>query len=152
MRMRTPVFPSLGYRDARAAIEFLVKAFGFETVAVYPVESGDSIGHAELRWPAGGRITLHSTPAKGTPMAELTSLATASGGYPAFSIHVDTDDPDALCERAVAAGAKVIREVEDSPYGTRGFIVSDPEGLYWSFGTPLPTLVREGTGKWVPQG
>ncbi|NIQ57360.1 MAG: glyoxalase, partial [Gammaproteobacteria bacterium] len=55
-------------------------------------------------------------------------------GYPAFSIHVDTDDPDAVFAQAAAAGATIVREISDSPYGTRGFVARDPEGLYWSFG------------------
>ena len=51
---------------------------------------------------------------------------------------MDTDDPDAVFARAVRAGAANVREIQDSPHGTRGFIARDPEGLYWSFGTPLP--------------
>ena len=49
---------------------------------------------------------------------------------------------------ARAAGATVVRAVEDSPFGTRGFIVADPEGLYWSVGTLLPRLVRDRNGAW----
>jgi uncharacterized glyoxalase superfamily protein PhnB len=146
--MNTFVWPNLGYRDARAAIGFLVAAFGFEEVAVYEGEQDGTVGHAELRWPAGGGITLHT--AERNAVADLTARARGDGGYPAFSVHVSTDEPDALFERAVAAGATVVRGVTDSRFGTRGFIVSDPEGLYWSFGTPLPRLVRDEHGKWRP--
>ena len=44
-------------------------------------------------------------------------------------------DPDPLFARAVAAGAVVLREPEDTDYGSRQFIVRDPEGNVWSFGT-----------------
>jgi uncharacterized glyoxalase superfamily protein PhnB len=146
--MNTFLFPNLGYRDARAAIDFLVAAFGFEEVAVYEGEKEGTVGHAELRWPAGGGITLHT--AERSSVADLTARAGADGGYPAYSVHVGTDEPDALFERAVAAGATVVRGVTDAPLGTRGFVVSDPEGLYWSFGTSLPRLVRDEHGKWRP--
>ncbi len=43
--------------------------------------------------------------------------------------------PDALFERATAAGAEVVRGLEDEDYGSRGFSVRDPEGNLWSFGT-----------------
>ena len=48
---------------------------------------------------------------------------------------VVTDEPDALCERATAAGATLVRPLRDEDYGSRGFTVSDPEGNLWSFGT-----------------
>jgi uncharacterized glyoxalase superfamily protein PhnB len=145
--MTTNVWPNLGYRDAQAAIDFLVTAFGFEKVAVYEGPEGD-VRHAELRWPGGGGVTLHN--AGSNSIADLTERAAGDGGYPAYSIHVDTQEPDALFERAVAAGAAVVREVQDSPHGARGFVVHDPEGLYWSFGTPLPELVRGANGEWRP--
>ncbi|GAA2567088.1 hypothetical protein GCM10010210_48400 [Pseudonocardia hydrocarbonoxydans] len=43
--------------------------------------------------------------------------------------------PDDLHDRAVAAGATVLRPVEDTDYGSRQFVVRDPEGNVWSFGT-----------------
>jgi uncharacterized glyoxalase superfamily protein PhnB len=38
----------------------------------------------------------------------------------------------------VAAGARVVRELEDMPYGSREYSVRDPEGNLWSFGTYDP--------------
>jgi hypothetical protein len=49
------VWPALRYRDARAAIRFLVEAFGFEERLVVPGEGDRDVVHAELRWPPGGR-------------------------------------------------------------------------------------------------
>ena len=140
--------PNLGYRDARAAIRFLVTAFGFEEVVAYEGEKKDTVGHAELRWPGGGFVMLHSADPDGNSIADLTARAASAGGYPACSVHIATSEPDALFARAVAAGATVVREVGDSPLGTRGFIARDPEGLYWSFGTALPSLVRDAHGRW----
>jgi uncharacterized glyoxalase superfamily protein PhnB len=131
--MNANVWPNLGYRDAKAAIQFLVDVLGFEAVAVYERDPEGSVAHAELRWPGGGGLMLHT-----------------AGAYPPYSIHIATSKPDALFEQLVAAGANVVREVDNSPVGTRGFIVSDPEGLYWSFGTSLPALKRDDGGHWRP--
>jgi uncharacterized glyoxalase superfamily protein PhnB len=48
---------------------------------------------------------------------------------------VVTDAPDALHDRAVAAGAEVFQPLHDTDYGSREFSVRDPEGNRWSFGT-----------------
>lgn len=65
-------------------------------------------------------------------------------------MHLATDEPDALYERAVAEGATVVREIATGRFGERGLVLSDPEGLYWSFGTRLPELVRDEHGEWRP--
>jgi uncharacterized glyoxalase superfamily protein PhnB len=150
--MTATLWPNLGYRDARAAIRFLIDAFGFEELAVYEGEDGSSVDHAALRWPGGGFVTLFTAEEGRTSVAEVTAEAIAQGGYPAYSVHIETDAPDALFGRAVAAGGTVVREVHDSPLGTRGFVIADPEGLYWSVGTPLPRLIRDASGQWRPVG
>lgn len=121
----TTIWPALRYDDAHAAIRFLIDAFGFERAAVY--ESGDRVDHAELRWPAGGGVMLGSA----------SRTQTAIAGLPAGtgSVYVVTDDPDGLYRRAVAAGATVTAGLRDEDYGSRGFTVRDPEGVFWSFGT-----------------
>ena len=50
----TMVWPCLTYPDARAAITFLEEAFGFTATAVHG--TGDTVAHAELRWPLGGGV------------------------------------------------------------------------------------------------
>jgi uncharacterized glyoxalase superfamily protein PhnB len=52
-----------------------------------------------------------------------------------------TPDPDPQYARSRAAGAKIVRELEDMPYGSREFSVRDPEGNLWSFGTYDPYQV-----------
>jgi uncharacterized glyoxalase superfamily protein PhnB len=120
------VWPTLRYRDAPAAIRFLVEAFGFEETAVYPGETEGTVAHAELRWPGGGGVMLGSGRADST----IADLPPGTG-----SIYIVTDQPDALFARATAAGATVVQEPRDEDYGSRGFTVRDPEGVFWSFGT-----------------
>jgi uncharacterized glyoxalase superfamily protein PhnB len=124
------VWPTLRARDARGLIRFLVDAFGFEEVVTYgdqPDGSGDVVVHAQLAWPLGGGIMLGS--ARGGEDDHWALTPGSAGCY------VVTDDPDALHDRAVAAGAEVFQGLHDTDYGSRDFAVRDPEGNRWSFGT-----------------
>ena len=47
-------------------------------------------------------------------------------------------DADAQYGRAVDAGARIVRELEDMPYGSRDFSARDLDGNLWSFGTYDP--------------
>ncbi len=124
----TSVWPSLTYRDARGALDFLAKAFGFEERAAYARQDDPSIiEHAEMRWPRGGGIMF------GTAGKDDSAYGRRLPGNDA--VYVVCDDPDALFERATAAGAQVVRGLKDEDYGSRGFTVRDPEGNLWSFGT-----------------
>ena len=120
------VWPTLRARDARALIRFLVDAFGFEETVVYG--GGDVVHHAQLSWPPGGGVMLGSVRAD---QAE-DSWPVQPGSFGAYVV---TDDPDGLLRRSTAAGAKVLRELHDTDYGSRDFAVTDPEGNHWSFGT-----------------
>ncbi len=121
------VWPCLSYRDALAGIDFLKRAFGFEETLVVKGEDGREVHHAELRWPEGGGVMLGSS-IEGA--GEFTGRPAG-----AASLYVVTDHPDALFERASAAGAELVRGLHDEDYGSRGFSVRDPEGNIWSFGT-----------------
>lgn len=122
-------YPILRYRDARAALAWLSEAFGLEATEVTEGEDG-SIAHAELRL---GEDVL------------MLGSDSESGGYGTHAgqgwVYVAVDDPDALHARAAAAGAEVVRELEDTAYGSRDFSVRDPEGNLWSFGTYRPELL-----------
>ena len=122
------VWPAFRARDARGLIRFLVDAFGFEETVAWgdqPDGSGEVVVHAQLSWPLGGGVMLGSVRDDG---AWTPSPGTAA-------CYVVTDQPDALFERAVAAGAEVLQPLHDTDYGSREFAVRDPEGNRWSFGT-----------------
>ncbi|AYF72682.1 glyoxalase [Nocardia yunnanensis] len=121
----TVLWPTLVYRDAKAAIAFLEQAFGFETTACYA--EGDTVAHAELAWPGGGAIMLGG-------VREDMALDCQPPGV--GSVYIALDGVEALYERAKAAGATITRELRDeTDYESRGFVCRDPEGVYWSFGT-----------------
>ena len=128
------IMPALRYRDANAAIEWLCSVFGFERHAVYPGPD-NTIGHAELTL-NGGMIMLGSCKddeyGRGfkTP-AELGNIETR-GAY------IVVANADAVYARAKAAGGKIVRELQNTDYGSREFTVKDPEGHSWSVGTYNP--------------
>jgi uncharacterized glyoxalase superfamily protein PhnB len=124
----TTVWPALIYKDAPAALDFLTGVFGFEeALVVRDDDNPDVIHHAELRWPHGGGVMF------GTADRDESVFSDRHLG--AASIYVVTDEPDRLYEKAVEAGAEVVRGLRDEDYGSRGFTVHDPEGNLWSFGT-----------------
>ncbi len=119
------LYPSMRYRDAPAAIEFLKRAFGFEEHVVYRDDDG-SVAHAELSY--GSSILM-----LGSDRDDLYGRRAGQGW-----LYVAVDDPDAHCQRARAAGAEVMTELHDTDYGSRDYAARDPEGNVWSFGTYRP--------------
>jgi uncharacterized glyoxalase superfamily protein PhnB len=120
------LYPSMRYRDAAAAIEFLKAGFGFEERVVYRDDDG-AVGHAELSY---GPSILMLGPDRNDVYGER-----AGRGW----IYVAVDDADAHCASARAAGAQIVREPHDTDYGSRDYAARDPEGNVWSFGTYRPS-------------
>jgi uncharacterized glyoxalase superfamily protein PhnB len=125
------VIPFLGYEDPRAALDWLARAFGFEASAVHEGENGEIV-HAEMRF--GDGMIMLGRPGPSFGMKTAKELGAVNQGI--YSI-VD-DGIDAHFERAVAAGAEVVMELHDTDYGSREYMVRDPEGNLWSFGTYRP--------------
>jgi uncharacterized glyoxalase superfamily protein PhnB len=124
------IYPTLTYDDAKAAIEWLVRAFGFQQRLVVPGPSG-IVMHSELS--LGNGVIMVSSPKEGPKRVGPRNLPAASHGV---CVHVA--DPDAHCARAKAAGARILRAPQDEDYGSRGYMAADPEGREWYFGTYVP--------------
>jgi uncharacterized glyoxalase superfamily protein PhnB len=128
--MRFPtIFPTLRYDDAKAALDFLVRAFGGERHAVYTADDG-TIHHAEVR--LGNGIVM-----VGSSRGDAPATRGRGGG-----VYVVVDDPDAHCQHARDAGAEIIRHLQDTEYGSREYSACDPEGNEWYFGTYQPFTVE----------
>jgi uncharacterized glyoxalase superfamily protein PhnB len=125
------MFPFGAYQDARAAIDWLVEAFGFEREQVHEGEDG-SIVHAELAF-GPSVFMLNTAQDRGFGLKTPRELGAVTGG-----VYVYVEDVDAHYERATAAGAEIVRELADTGYGSREYMARDPEGNLWSFGTYLP--------------
>ena len=125
-----PISPLLFYRDAKAALDFMERAFGFETRMMVEVEGG-GVMHSESVFEG------HVVMVVGPPSHAAASPLDLSGRYTGH-VHVNLQGGiDALCERARAAGARIDREPADQPYGDRMFTCVDPEGQSWSFGQTI---------------
>jgi uncharacterized glyoxalase superfamily protein PhnB len=125
------IFPAIRYDDAPAAIDWLIRAFGFEKMFVVPNPDG-TIAHAELRL-GPGVIMLGSAREDDLGMKSPRTL----GGVNQ-SVYVYLPEVDSHYQRARAAGAEVVRELHGTDYGSREYGVRDLEGNLWSFGTYLP--------------
>jgi len=124
--------PFLNYEDAPAALDWLANAFGFERSEVHEGPDG-TIAHAEMRF-ADGLIMLGSAGENDLGMKTPRELGAVNQG-----VYVIVDDRiNEHYERALAAGAEVVRPLHDTDYGSRDYIVRDPEGNLWSFGTYRP--------------
>ena len=119
------IHPTLRYADAAGALEFLTTALGFRLGHVTRDDDG-VVRHAELF--------------SGSPPGVLM-VGTRDGGSwdtGRAVTYVVVEDADAHHATAVAAGARVVAELTDQPYGSREYAVEDPEGNVWSIGTYRP--------------
>jgi PhnB protein len=116
--------PHLVVKDAARAIKFYEKALG-ATELFHMDAPGGRIGHAELQL-GDSRFYI----ADEMPGGSLQAPKQASVG-----LHVYVADCDALIQRAVSAGAKVVMPAMDMFWGDRYGQVRDPFGHVWSIAT-----------------
>jgi uncharacterized glyoxalase superfamily protein PhnB len=116
------VCPYLNYEDTEAMLGWLPDAFGL--VELHRVSDGNAVTHAEMG--LGEAVVMMGTPGK--DFRNPRSL-----GRITQSLYVFVDDVDAHCARARAAGAEIIEEPADQPYGHRRYGALDPEGHRWYF-------------------
>jgi uncharacterized glyoxalase superfamily protein PhnB len=127
------IFPTVRYRDADAALAWLTQAFGFTEHAVHRNDAG-VVEHGELQF-GRGMIMFGQHRDDGLMPTDCDPTASAVGLY------VVVDDPDTHHDRAVAAGAEIVRELADKPWGSRDYGVRDLDGHLWWFGTYSPYAV-----------
>ena len=125
---KTSISPMLSVRRGAKAVEFDKTAFGAGELFRIDNEQGEvvaqlSVGSAEF-WVAD------ESP------ANLNFSPESTGGSTARMVMV-VDDPDAVFDRAVAAGAIVVWPVADQSYGWRVGRIVDPFGHHWEIGKAL---------------
>jgi len=116
------VTPYLVAEDGPALLELAKQAFG----AVEAFRSETHLGgvHGEVtigdsRLMIGGGVPGHKFPSTLHPNA----------------LHLYVEDADAVCQKALAAGATLIDEPRDQDYGERSASVKDPAGNFWYIAT-----------------
>ncbi len=126
----TPVFVS---NDTEALLRFLENAFGAKTISKFPMPDGSGIAHAVSQI---GNAQIMLNDVMGSGSGENRAAATKTNTY------LYVDDPDTVVEKAEAAGAKVVKPVEDAFWGDRWGIIEDPFGNHWQIAAHQ-TDVRE---------
>ncbi|HEY4420289.1 MAG TPA: VOC family protein [Pseudonocardia sp.] len=131
------ITPYLAAADARAAVSFYVDVFGAAQRGEPIVMPDGRIGHVEV-------VVGDSVLMLADEYPELDLLAPVTRGGASQSLRIDVADPDAVVQRAVAAGGVLERPVADSPHG-RGGVVRDPSGHRWMVSREAPpTAPRPG--------
>ena len=120
------IAPWLSLRDGSRAVEFYKRAFGADEV--FRIDGGDSVV-ARLSV-AGAEFWLSDE----SPEHKNFSPQTLGGGSVRMVLTVP--DPDAMFDRAIAAGATQVHAVIEE-YGWRVGRLVDPFGHHWEIGRPL---------------
>ncbi len=132
----TSIIPTMKYKNAAAAIDWLCHAFGFQKHVIHKDDSG-GIAHAQLTF-NGGMIMVSSQ--SDTPYGKLITL-------PRDLDKINTQSPYIILadegmkdhfETAVKAGAEVALDFKSEDYGGHSYSVYDPEGHLWNFGSYDP--------------
>lgn len=123
------VVPYITIRGAAEAIEFYKTAFGATEVMRFEGPGG-TVAHAEIEV-AGSRVMLSDE------MPEWGNRGPQSLGGVTGGLCVFLPDVDAAVARAVAAGATVLKPVQDQFYGDRSGTVTDPFGHVWTLATHI---------------
>ena len=127
--------PYLSLSEAARAIDFYKQAFGAREVMRMPAPQG-KIGHAEIRIGDAPIMLADECP-------EMNFRSPQSLGGSPVNIVIYVNDVDALVNQAVAAGAKLLRPVQDQFYGDRMGVLQDPFGHSWSFATHIEDVPPE---------
>jgi PhnB protein len=125
------VTPYLTVPDVRKLLEFVRQAFDAQVTFQMPGPGGD-VAHAEFR--IGNSMVM---------------CGAARGEWPAMpaTLYLYVPDVDAVFQKAVAAGAEVVRPLADQFYGDRSGGVKDPCGNQWWVATHIEDVSMEEMGR-----
>jgi PhnB protein len=127
--------PYLIVKGAAAALEFYAKALGAQELFRMADPSG-KVGHAEMKIGDSPFMLADEFP-------EMGAVAPPAGGGHSVSFLVYVPDVDAAFARALAAGAKAVRPVQDQFYGDRSGTLEDPFGHQWTLATHVEDVSPE---------
>lgn len=128
------VTPYLIVDGAAAAIAFYREAFGATEVLRLPM--GDKIGHAEVKIGDSHVMLSDEWP-------DMEMVGPAKRGGTSVSLALYVTDVDLAFARALSAGAREERAVEDQFYGDRTGTLIDPFGHRWSLATHIEDVAPE---------
>jgi uncharacterized glyoxalase superfamily protein PhnB len=121
------VWPSVGFTDVDAGVQFLTEGLGFVVTALHRDDAG-VVQHAEARWPDGGGVMFGT---RGKPGAWG-----ALGPQGVYVVAADAATVDAARKRlSERDDVEVLQELHDTDYGSHEFGVRDRDGNLWTMGT-----------------
>jgi PhnB protein len=127
------ITPYLWYEDVDAALEWLVRAFGFTERARMAGPDGRAL-HAEVAM--GDAVVL-----MGCPGGDYQNPRHRGGATQLVYVYVDDVDRHHLV--AKEEGAHILTEPADQRYGDRTYSVEDREGHQWSFARHVRDVALE---------
>jgi PhnB protein len=129
------VTPYLIVKGAAQAIEFYRTAFDAAELMRLPGPDG-KLGHAEIQIGDSHVMLADEHP-------EMNALAPQTPGAAGVSILLYVEHVDEVVARAVAAGAKVQRPLQDQFYGDRTATLEDPFGHVWTVATHVEDVSQD---------
>jgi PhnB protein len=129
------ITPYLFVRGATSAIDFYRTVFGATEILRMPGPDG-RIMHAELK--IGDSIVML---ADENPTNGIMSPQTI-GGY-SIGMHIYVENVDAVIQKAIENGAKMLRPIKNQFYGDRSGSLLDPFGHMWSVATHVEDVSPE---------
>lgn len=133
--MGSTLIPSVRYRDAHAAIDWLVRVLNFHKQAVYEGPDG-TVMHAQLTHGLGMLMlgSVQNQSESGRVMAQPDEI----DGRETVGLYLIVKDCEAVYARVKEAGAEIVQELNSPEYGGKAFICRDLEGHVWSVGSYNP--------------
>jgi PhnB protein len=131
------ITPYLVVKGASQAIDYYKKVFGASEVFRMDTPDG-KVAHAELQI-GDSRIMLSD---ENPQMGQGYASAATIGASP-VSLYVYLPDVDKVVDRAVSAGAKILKPVQDQFYGDRTGFLQDPFGHLWGLATHVEDVAPQ---------
>ena len=126
----------LTVKDAEQAIDFYRRAFNAEEMLRVHGPDGRRIMHAELKI-GDSRCFIADE------MEEMGNRAPDAAGGSPFTVYMYVHDVDAVCNRAVGAGAVLKEPIRDMFWGDRCGTIRDPFGYEWTVATHKEDISKE---------
>src|SRR5258706_10777098 len=117
----------LSVQNAAQALEYYKRAFAAKELVRMPMPDG-KVGHAEIQIGDSHVMLADEMPSMGF-------VSPPARGGTTVQLHLYVRDVDATVEKALAAGGKLTRPIEDKFYGDRAGTVEDPYGHVWYIAT-----------------
>jgi PhnB protein len=116
--------PYLTVKNARAAMDFYVAAFGAVELFALIDPADGRLGHGELQFGPTTMMISDEYP-------DYDALGPEARGGSPVKMHIYVDDVDATFAHALTLGATELRPIKDQFHGGRSGMLADPFGYHW---------------------